>query len=63
MLAAVPGPVEGKPGDAGKNRVDFRRAMYPLDTADLKAYALPPTLNWGSASTVSILKAAWHAWP
>ena len=22
------------PGDAGRNRVDFRHAMYPLDTAD-----------------------------
>ena len=31
------------PGDAGRNRVDFRHAMYPVDTADLKAYALPPT--------------------
>ena len=31
------------PGDAGRNRVDFRHAMYPLDTADLQAYALPPT--------------------
>ena len=29
----------------------------------LKAYVLPPTLNWSLASTVSILKAAWHAWP
>ena len=51
------------PGDAGRNRVDFRHAMYPVDAADLKAYALPPTLNWSLASTVSILKAAWHAWP
>ena len=21
--------------------------MYPVDTVDSKAYALPPTLNWG----------------
>ena len=37
--------------------------IYIYIYRDLMAYALPPTLNWGSASTVSILKAAWCAWP
>ena len=54
--------------EEGSVRVPIPRFAYTrraprLPDVNEMAYALPPTLNGGSASTVSILKAAWCAWP